>query len=29
MIELTSHEHRVQEFHDSALHCDKQLLGDR
>lgn len=29
MTELTSYEHRVQEFYDSALHCYEKIMGDR
>lgn len=29
MTELTSHEHRVQQFYDSALHCYEKIMGDR
>jgi tocopherol O-methyltransferase len=29
MTELTSYEHRVQEFYDSALPCYEKIMGDR
>jgi tocopherol O-methyltransferase len=29
VTELTSHEHRVQEFYDSALPCYEKIMGDR